>query len=71
MKILEEFFPKTCLVNQDILGSQERWNKILKMMNDEGEQARKIEPSQHGVDNLHLPQTCEKIWTTIGVRAQK
>ncbi|TPX47147.1 hypothetical protein SeLEV6574_g02814 [Synchytrium endobioticum] len=35
MKILEEYFPKTCLVNQDILGTPERWNKILKMLNDE------------------------------------
>ncbi|TPX37067.1 hypothetical protein SmJEL517_g01114 [Synchytrium microbalum] len=35
MRILEEYFPKTCLVNQDILGTQESWNKILKMTNDE------------------------------------
>jgi len=35
VKIIKESFEKLCLIDQDILGNKERWNKVLALIPDE------------------------------------
>jgi len=33
--IIEQYFPQLCLIDQDILGNKDNWNKVLALVNDD------------------------------------
>jgi len=57
VKIIKESFEKLCLIDQDILGNKERWNKVLALIPDEelrADCAASMEKAKNSIERWNI-----------------